>query len=268
MLLLSRLTNLLVLSVGVWSPAFAKTSQLQEVRELIEKKETDQAVTKLRALYPKQLNVPQDVERVAQWMSIFLYDETVATFERAVQLAEEKDYVGASVEFKKALAKEPHNKRIHQAYIVNLIDGGQTQEALSQIEITTQQYPFFHIFSLYGKYLGKTAIPDKGDAKECRSPYLLKEEKEFCVAVQMKRAATQKENLRADMQTQAQKSFYPDTLFFLWEMTSRKEYLNKYIERCREESLKLKHAVRLYPEMCFRSQEVEKLLKPPSDAEE
>lgn len=264
---MSRVVFLLLgFGASLWVPASAKQSPLQEARAFIEKKDTEQAVKILRAMYPLQLKSEADVSRVSQWLSVFLYDETVASFEKAVQLSEEKNE-GSSEEFKKALAKEPHNKKLHQAYIVSLIDARKESEALLQIELAEQQYPYFKIFSVYKEYLKPQLFKEKSDLRYCRAAYLLPEEREFCSAVFIKAAAQRRETLRPEIINQGLKLFYPDVLFFLWEMTSRKEYLNKYLDKCRNEAQAIKQTARLYPGLCAKHQEVEKLLKPTEDGE-
>lgn len=258
----------LFLSLGgsAGAQAASMPSPLQEARVYIERKDTESAVKILEKMYPRQLKSESDVSRVAQWLSVFLYDETVASFEKAVELAEEKNE-GSAEEFKKALAKEPHNKKLHQAYIVSLMDANRLSEALSHIEFVEKKYPYFQIFSIYKEYIKSDSVKEKRDPRRCKTVYLSSQEREFCVAVFIKGAAQRRETLSPEVISQGLKLFYPDVLFFLWEVTSRKEYLNKYLERCRSEAQSIKQTARLYPGLCLKHQEVEKLLKPTEDGE-
>ncbi len=247
------------------TPAHSSAS-LATVRLAIEKKDMEKAVRDLKALYPARLQNAADVERVSQWMSLFLYDETVAYYEKAVELAAKND-PGAEESFRKALAKEPHNKLLQQSLITYFIDQKKMADALTAITSAESKYPYFKVFSLYRRYVqpAKTAVNDKRaavrDQKTCVSSPLSADAMDFCRAVLLREAVANKVKFDKKTVDELKSIRYPEALFSLWEMTSDVEYLKQYISKCRALSDQEKRLARLFPGVCSKVNDVEPLLK-------
>lgn len=238
---------------------------LGSVRAAIENKDTEKAVQILKDMYPQGLQRPADVERVAQWLSLFLLDETVSLYEKAVELSTKKE-ASAEDYFRRALAKEPHNKILHQTLIAFLMDQSKTKDALAAIELAEKNYPYFKIFSLYKRYLVPPtgAIDDKKtlrEQKNCGQWALSTEEGEFCRTVFLREVAKNRAKLDKKTLDEQRSITSPEALFSLWEMTSNMEYLKQYVTKCQGRSDQEKRSARLFPGVCSKVTDVEALLK-------
>jgi hypothetical protein len=246
--------------------AGAKTAPLQVVRDLIENKDVDQAVVHLLAMYPKQLNRDEDVVRVGKWLSVFLYDDTVALYEKAIEQAA-KGEAAAYDNLLKAKEKEPHNKILRQSLIGYLVDQQKDSEAEQLIADSQKAYPYFKVYSIYLRYLqsGKSAQADKKaairDEKICMSAQLSEDEKDFCKFVFLREMSLQKIKIDKKHLESAKKIKFPEALFVLWEMTSSTEYLKQYMTKCQGLTDQQKRSARLFPGVCSRVKDVEPLLK-------
>lgn len=254
---------ILIFSVSAQVPA----PSLSSVRQAIEKKDMERAVRDLKALYPAGLQKTADVERVSQWMSLFLFDETVALYEKAVELSSKKE-MSAEDYFRKALLKEPHNKVLHQSLITHLIDQKKTNEALVVIDHAEKSYPYFKVFSLYRRYLVPIKLSSEESKKTiikeqrlCMSTPLSAEAVDFCRFVLLREATGKKVKLDAKAMEDQKTILTPDALFSLWEMTSDTEYLKQYVTKCHGRTEQEKRADRLFPGVCSKVTDVEALLK-------
>ncbi|MCB9072614.1 MAG: hypothetical protein H6623_03265 [Bdellovibrionaceae bacterium] len=229
-------------------------STLNSVREAISKKDMDVAVALLQKMYPKQLQRGADIKRVTQWFHIFLYEDTVTSFEGALDLVTKQE-AGAEEAFQKALRKEPHNRLINQTYVTYLIDHEKKDEAMTALANLTSKYPYFKVYTLYRAYIA----PEQGfDGASCLSEELNNEEKDFCryLLLRHKKPIA---NKKKDIE-QLEKIHLPDAQFYLWEMTSNKEYLKNYLAKCRGLSDKQKRAYSVIPGVCRKQKEIETLL--------
>lgn len=259
--------SILILGVHAQSPAPLPPASLANVRAAIEKKDTEKAVYELKRLYPAGLQRRADVQRVSQWMSLFLFDETVALYEKAVEMSAKKD-AAAEDFFRKALVKEPHNKTLHQSLITHLIDYKKTKDALSAITAAEDAYPYFKVFSLYRRYLEPTKMlpgeTHRAKAKGqhfCSNAPLSDDAVDFCRAVLLREDVSNK--VRRDKKTiEEYKSIRnPEALYSLWEMTSSTEYLKQYVAKCQSRTDQEKRTDRLFPGVCSKVTDVEALLK-------
>lgn len=255
----------------VWLLSFvfvvrAEAASLQDVRQLIEKKEVDQAVAQLAAMSPRQFGKDEDVARVGKWLSVFLYDDTVALYEKAIEQAS-KGEAAAYDQLLKAKDKEPHNKIVRQSLLAYLIDQQKTSEAQQLIEESQKNYPYFKIYSIYARYLQPqkiSALDKKGASKEqklCTSGQFSLDERDFCKFVLLREASAQKLKVDKKKIEEAKGISFPDALFVLWEMTSSTEYLKQYMTKCQGLTDHQKRSARLFPGMCSKVKEVEPLLK-------
>lgn len=241
--------------------AEVKGPQISDVRQSIENKESQKAVEQLQLIHSTGRLKESDVSRVSGWLSLFLYDETVATYEKALELAGKTD-PRAQEELQKALAKEPNNKILHQSYIVYLIDQGKVEEARTYILGMEKKYPYFRIFSIYLRFLTKaTQKATPKEQKMCSTASLSAEEKDFCRFVFIKEHLGLKLKVDKKMIAEAQQIQFSEVLFLLWEMTSNMEYLKQYITKCQTLTDKEKRSARLFPGVCSKVTEVEPLLK-------
>jgi hypothetical protein len=246
--------------------AGAKTASLQSVRDLIENKEVDQAVAQLLAMHPKQLHKDEDVARVGKWLSVFLYDDTVALYEKAIEQAAKGD-AEAHDNLLKAKEKEPHNKILRQSLISYLVDQQKNSEAQELITESQKAYPYFKVYSIYERYvqLEKKAPADKKatakDDKICALAQLSEDEKDFCRLVSLREMSLQKIKIDKKRLETAKKIKLPEALFVLWEMTSSTEYLKQYMTKCQGLTDQQKRSARLFPGVCSKVKDVEPLLK-------
>lgn len=241
--------------------AHASGLTLYEVRQLIEKKDVDKAVSSLHSMYPKQFSKDEDVARVGKWLSVFLYDDTVAFYEKAVELAA-KGESAAYEQLQKAKEKEPHNKTVRQTLLAYLIEQDKKSEAIKLLEESQKLYPYFKIYQAYALYMTGAGTGDKKkDLKLCATGQFSKEEKDFCKFTLLRDFVAQKSKADAKRIEEAKSLAFPDTLFLLWEMTSSTEYLKQYITKCQGLTEQEKRSARLFPGICSKVKDVEPLLK-------
>lgn len=253
--------SLILCSFLAFCGAHANVLSLYEVRQLIEKKDVDKAVSSLQSMYPKHFGKDAEVERVGKWLSVFLYDDTVAFYEKAIELAA-KGESSAYDQLLKAKEKEPHNKVVRQSLLAYLIEQNKKSEAQKLLEESQKLYPYFKIYHVYALYMNvESADEKKKDVKLCGSEQFSKEEKDFCKFTLLRDFAAQK--LKADKKRieDAKALAFPDALFVLWEMTSSTEYLKQYMTKCQGLTEQEKRSARLFPGMCSKIKDVEPLLK-------
>lgn len=252
---------LLVIPLFSSAQTTGKTKSLKNVREYIEKKDMSRAVEILAEMYPRDLQNETDIARVAKWLSVFLFDETISHYEKALELALKGD-PSTGEELKKALLKEPNNKILNQMSISLALDGQRLEDASAQIQGAQKKYPYFKIFSLYKYYLKPSKVRASLKQQEiCQTQHFSDEEKDFCRAVFLREAAQLKLKLDKKSLMSALSIKYPEALFSLWEMTSQGEYLKQYLAKCNGLSDKEKRQLVLFPSACTRVIEVETLLK-------
>lgn len=252
---------LLSIIISIYSAQSMSAPTLSDVRRSLEQKDADKAVSQLLSMYPRALQNDADIARVGKWLSVFLYDETVASYEKAIELAG-KNEASAQEHLQKALLKEPHNKTLRQAYVAYLIDHDKKDEALQQIADAEKKYPYFKIYSIYRRYLTPEAKKAGArDLKVCQSTQLSADEMDFCRAVFFREAAINK--IKGDKKwiDEGKSLRYPDALYSLWEMTSSMEYLKHYITKCQGLTDQEKQSARLFPGVCSKVKDVEPLLK-------
>jgi predicted Zn-dependent protease len=236
---------------------------LKTVREAIEKKDVDAALKALSVMHTQKRLAEKDLVRVSDWLSIFLYEDTMATYEKALELSVLKDTT-ATAEFEKALRKEPNNKRLLQSYITFLINQNKKEEAEVALNDARKKYPYFRVFDLYESFLKGTGAVEP---MKCNYAQLSAEEKDFCELLSLRQQSLHGAHKNKNIEL-AKRLAYPEAQFYLWEMTSNQEYLKKYISKCDGLSDKQRRAYSLVPGVCSKKNEVESLLTETPDGSE
>lgn len=243
-------------------PLGAEEPSLKKVRELIAEKKTEAAMEMLRADSRHILKSEKNIKDVAQWFSLFLYEESMAIFERAIDQFD-KDPEKSAAEFRQLLLKEPHNKRVLQNFIVLLLDQKKYKEAKELIDRARSQFPYLYMYELYSQYLMAMEGTPLTVSPQCERRGLSELEEDFCRLLRTtanwseSKAATSSER-RAILT----KNRLPEAKYWLWKSSQEENHLKSYALECERLSEKDKKNYRIIPGVCAKMAEVQNTLKP------
>jgi len=200
------------------------------------------------------------VLEVNRWFSLFLYDDSLGLYEKALENIS-KDPASAEEDLQKVLRGEPYNKVALQTYVSFLIDQKRVKEAKEQIENTARQMPFLSIFETYASYvslMGDAVMATIPAVSGCEKRGFNEVETDFC---NLTRLISQVKTGQ-DVKKLAAKITLPDAKYWLWMRSKNPADLKAYLTLCQTLSGKVKKSYRIVPSVCAKMQDAEKHLKP------
>jgi hypothetical protein len=263
-------TSLFSLTWVIALTAFAqKTPSLDTVRDLIAGKKTGEAVAILKTDSGRLLKTEKNYKDVTRWLSMFLYEDSMALYQKAEELAA-TDAAGALEQFEALLEKEPYNKEAITAYLSFLIDQKKFSEAKKQTDKASENFPYFGIFQVF-KVLIAQAQDEAATLSTCDKRTMTAVETELCHYAQLRGKVAVKDPKRKpteqELKNLAGKTTIPDASYWLWKATQNETYLKRYVSLCRGLTEKYKKNYRIVPGLCAKMPEAENLLEPKQNDE-
>lgn len=248
--------------------AAAAPSSLEQVRELIAAKKTTEAVAILKADHARLVRGEKDFKNVNQWLSLFLYENSMELYEKAEELAP-TDPSGAKEQFEALLEKEPNNKVAMCAYLKFLIEQKKWGDAKAFAEKSAALLPYFPIFSVY-KSLIALNQNEATVVVICDKKAMTSVEAELCqlahLIAKVQSRDPKKKVHEQELKNLAGRSTIPDAHYWLWKATQNLTHLRTYVKHCHGLTEKYKKNYRIVPDLCAKMREAESQLEPkPND---
>lgn len=236
---------------------------LKTVKSLLAEKKSNEAIQLLKDHHKALLRSPQDRQELGRWLSLFIFEDSMAAFERAVGFSDLKPQEAES-EFKKALSIEPYNKTLIQNYASFLLTQQRWKEAVGFIDEKRAEQPYMDVYNLYGIH-ARSQIGDKPAPPICESKDYDEVELKYCYLVQLivkVSSAGSKEQLDIkDLRAQARKIKIPEAYYWVWKGREETEDLQSYVTLCKNLSDKDKKIYKVIPGVCLKSEEAAQKLK-------
>jgi len=240
-----------------------KPPSLEQVRDLIAAKKTAEAVGILKTDWQRLLKTEKDYHDVTQWLSIFLYENSMELYEKAEELAP-TDAGGATEQFEQLMEKEPYNKIAISSYLAFLIDQKKYTVAQILLDRALLQFPYFPVFSVY-KTLLLEAQDQAGATVACDKKSMGAVELELCqlshLVVKVKARDAKRKPSEQELKNLAGKTTIPDAQYWVWVATKNENYLKRYVSLCQGLTEKYKKNYRIVPGLCAKMQEAQSQLE-------
>jgi hypothetical protein len=238
-------------------------SSMAQIKTLFAEKKVDDAIKILRQQYKSLLRTDSDRRELSRWLSLFLFDDTMATHEKAMGLEETKAEE-AEAEYKKALDAEPYNKAVISHYLSFLIGTERFRPAQSFVESKLVEQPYMALYKLYGAH-AQALLGQKTSAPPCDSRDFDEVELKYCYLVQLivkVSALDPKAPLeQGPLKTLAKRAKLPDAQYWLWKANGDQGELKKYVSLCQSLSVKDKKNYKIVPGVCNKLEDAVQKLK-------
>ncbi|MBY0315712.1 MAG: hypothetical protein K2Q26_09345 [Bdellovibrionales bacterium] len=255
----------LLVSCGTFGVCFeawgveAKPS-LKVVKELIGRRKIAEASELLRLHGKEWIRTAQQRQDVNQWMSVFVTDEGLGLFEKAVEKLD-SDNEAAINYLEKAMALEPYN-RLVSTFLISRLMNPKEVRAREILELKLSQQPYLSIFQLYKVHLellAKGSPATMSPIPKCEAQLYDSNEMDYCHLLQMmwwvKQTPKGKSNgaqAAKVIKNYSQQIKNPEAFYWLWQWSGHKEDLKNYLSKCQGLSTKDKKAYGGIPGVCFQ----------------
>lgn len=231
---------------------------LKSVKDLIGRRKISDASMMLERHYKELIKSQAQRLEVNKWFSIFITDEALGYFEKAVEKLEIENEAATDL-LEKANLIEPFHREISTFLIARLFFYKEAR-AREILQTKIKQQPYLAIFNLYQTHFQLLAQESPATVSlvpTCEPQIYQTNELDYCHLLQMIWWVKQTPKGRSNgmqaakvIKNYSQKIKNPEAAYWLWQWSGKKEDLKSYLSKCQGLSTKDKKAYGSIPGVC------------------
>lgn len=236
---------------------------LKTIKELIAQRKVAEASALLKEHGKEWIKTHQQRLEVNQWMSVFVTDEALGLFEKAVEKLDSDN--DAAIDYlEKAIKLEPHN-RVVSTFLFSRWMAPKEAKARELLDLKIIEQPYLQIFHLYKTHLqllAKGSPATMSPSPTCDAQLYDVDELDYCRLLQMiwwvKQTPQGKSNgahAAKIIRNYSQQIKNPEAAYWLWQWSGQKEDLKIYLSKCQGLSTKDKKAYGGFPGVCLQQKQ-------------